>query len=305
MAQKKITDLQLISAVSDTLNIPGDDGIQTYRATALQFKEYILPDGSINIAKISSEIIDRLVPVGTILKMPFSQVPDGFLKGNGAAVSRVTYASLYAKLVTDQGFTPQTFTVTIATPGVVTKTGHGFLGGERLRLSTTGALPTGLNTVTDYFVWYIDANTFRLQEMSHVLAGTFINTSGTQSGTHSFTRSLWGLGDGSSTFNIPDLRGAFDRAWDDGRGLDPSRVIASFQMDAFQGHRHDWNGSIFSNHNDYTGTSTIRSGSGGNVAPTNKPQIGSPSYADGSNGTPRYGTETRPMSYALMPVIKY
>lgn len=41
MAQKKITDLQLISAVVDALNIPGDDTIQTYRFTAAQLKAYI------------------------------------------------------------------------------------------------------------------------------------------------------------------------------------------------------------------------------------------------------------------------
>lgn len=41
MAQKKITDLQLIDDVTDTLNIPGDDTLQTYRFTALQLITYI------------------------------------------------------------------------------------------------------------------------------------------------------------------------------------------------------------------------------------------------------------------------
>lgn len=41
MAQKKITDLQLISEVSDTLSIPGDNGIQTYRATGAQLATYM------------------------------------------------------------------------------------------------------------------------------------------------------------------------------------------------------------------------------------------------------------------------
>jgi hypothetical protein len=41
MANKKITDLQLISAVTDGLNFPGDDSIQSYRATALQLWNYI------------------------------------------------------------------------------------------------------------------------------------------------------------------------------------------------------------------------------------------------------------------------
>jgi hypothetical protein len=74
-----------------------------------------------------------------------------------------------------------TFTVTIASPGVVTLTGHGFLGGERVNLFTTGALPTGLAVNTLYFVKYIDGNTFNL---ATTLGGANINTSGTQSGTH-------------------------------------------------------------------------------------------------------------------------
>lgn len=43
MAQKKITDLQLISAITDGVNFPVDNGIQTYRATAAQFKTYVAP----------------------------------------------------------------------------------------------------------------------------------------------------------------------------------------------------------------------------------------------------------------------
>jgi hypothetical protein len=40
MAQKRITDLQLISALADTVDFPVDDGIQTYRATGAQMKKF-------------------------------------------------------------------------------------------------------------------------------------------------------------------------------------------------------------------------------------------------------------------------
>lgn len=39
----------------------------------------------------------------------------------------------------------------------------------------------------------------------------------------------YGAGDGSTTFNVPDLRGEFLRAWDDGRGVDTNRGFGSFQ----------------------------------------------------------------------------
>ncbi len=40
---------------------------------------------------------------------------------------------------------------------------------------------------------------------------------------------LWGAGDGSTTFNLPDYRGEFIRGWDNGRGVDPGRGLATPQ----------------------------------------------------------------------------
>lgn len=39
----------------------------------------------------------------------------------------------------------------------------------------------------------------------------------------------FGSGDGSTTFNVPDLRGEFVRGYDDGRGVDAGRVMGSGQ----------------------------------------------------------------------------
>lgn len=39
----------------------------------------------------------------------------------------------------------------------------------------------------------------------------------------------WGVGDGATTFNVPDFRGEFPRGWDNGRGVDSGRVLGSFQ----------------------------------------------------------------------------
>jgi hypothetical protein len=82
-------------------------------------------------------------------------------------------------------FTTSTVTITIATPGVVTWTAHGLKTGNRLQLTTTGALPTGLTASVTYWVVLIDANSFSLAtSLVNAAAATRITTSGTQSGTH-------------------------------------------------------------------------------------------------------------------------
>ena len=48
----------------------------------------------------------------------------------------------------------------------------------------------------------------------------------------------FGGGNGSTTFNVPDLRGAFIRGQDDGRGWDSGRGFASYQADDFASHDH-------------------------------------------------------------------
>lgn len=48
----------------------------------------------------------------------------------------------------------------------------------------------------------------------------------------------FGAGDGSTTFNLPDLRGEFVRGWDDGRGVDPGRGAGSAQAGQNASHNH-------------------------------------------------------------------
>lgn len=137
---------------------------------------------------------------GMITQYAGRTAPTGWLFCDGSAVSRTTYASLFAAIAPSG-----TFTVTIASPGVFTKTAHGFVAGDKIHLTTTGALPTGLATNTDYYVLStgLTANTFQVALSPE---GTAVNTSGSQSGTHTLYASAWGKGDGSTTFNLPDLR---------------------------------------------------------------------------------------------------
>ena len=53
-----------------------------------------------------------------------------------------------------------------------------------------------------------------------------------------------GAGDGSSTFNVPDLRGEFVRGWDDGRGIDSGRNFGTSQSDNNKQHNHSASSTI-------------------------------------------------------------
>ena len=48
----------------------------------------------------------------------------------------------------------------------------------------------------------------------------------------------FGTGNGSTTFNLPDLRGEFLRGWDDARGVDAGRAFGSWQDSDNKSHGH-------------------------------------------------------------------
>lgn len=48
----------------------------------------------------------------------------------------------------------------------------------------------------------------------------------------------YGVGDGFTTFNLPDGRGELIRGWDDGRGVDGGRALGSWQAGSIQSHTH-------------------------------------------------------------------
>jgi len=157
-------------------------------------------------------------PVGGIIQVASLTVPLGYLKANGAAVSRVSYASLFAAIGT-----------------------------------------------------------------------------------------VFGAGDGSTTFNIPDLRGEFVRGFDDGRGVDASRVLGSLQLDALQNITGQLNsayssGLVGNALGAFTvnGTGSVTYGNAGPIAGN----LGVGFSAANSPGA-RTSTETRPRNVALLHCIKY
>ena len=113
------------------------------------------------------------------------RVPAGALQFDVANENNVDAAVTFDG-VTTYGFEYytrdiKTVTLTIASPCVVTDAAHGFVNGDRVVLSTTGALPTGLSAGVRYYVVNATTNTYQLSLTS---GGAAINTSGTQTGTH-------------------------------------------------------------------------------------------------------------------------
>src|SRR3990167_10085028 len=92
-----------------------------------------------------------------------------------------------------------TFTVSVASPAIFTATAHNLVPGDIIILETTGALPTGLSVDTSGIEYVVLANkmtddAFTVASLAINASGvignsgvwTPLNTSGTQSGTHSF-----------------------------------------------------------------------------------------------------------------------
>ena len=125
----------------------------------------------------------------------------------------------------------------------------------------------------------------------------------------------FGVGNGSTTFNVPDLRGQFVRGWVDNGSVDSGRVFGSGQAHAYLNHLHTASGSTST---DGAHTHTWERG--------NAPGSGALAYYGNTNSgfsntssagghfhtisvavaTSTTGsTETRPVNVALLACIKF
>ena len=110
----------------------------------------------------------------------------------------------------------------------------------------------------------------------------------------------YGVGDGSTTFNLPDLRGKFPRGWDHGAGTDPDAAtrtdrgdgitgdnIGTKQADGFKAHTH-----TVPHKQDYI--------TGSRIASTDQVEEQGPTTTSSTGGN-----ETRPININVMYCIKY
>ena len=109
----------------------------------------------------------------------------------------------------------------------------------------------------------------------------------------------YGSGDGTTTFNIPDLRGAVPRGAGTSNGYtqNVTLTLGTKQNDAMQGHRHNF---IL-----YLGSAQFGAGgSHDNYTIENGTQVLDPT-TDGTNGTPRIANETRMKNQVVNFFIKF
>jgi microcystin-dependent protein len=101
---------------------------------------------------------------------------------------------------------------------------------------------------------------------------------------------MYYIGNGATTFNIPDYRGTFFRAWDHGRGVDSNRALGSYQGHQLEDHTH-----------------YVPSRSSGAGTQTGDGYLYGTSFGGGTSypNSGSHGSETRTRNDALLVIIKY
>lgn len=214
------------------------------------------------------------LPSGMVLYFANSTVPTGWLQCDGAAVSRTTYANLYAAIGTVYGSGDGSTTFNLPDT-------RGQFVRSWASASTTAASVTGSISGTTLTVSGVTSG---LLQVGDVLSGTGV-TANTR--IIAFGTGTGGLGnytvDTSQTVALTTITATVP---------DAGRAIGSGQTDLFKSHTHGTfitgPGSIA----DYTYSIAIMGASGGGTG-VSKP------YA-----TTEGGGETRPMNVAFMCCIK-
>lgn len=158
---------------------------EAVKAVSKEVRAYIyVPEDNLYLRDIDDLKWLKITSTGDVYKSVMKQL-DFEYYGEHDLQGKVVKAGIGVSLPerVDKGAT----TITIASPAVFTITAHGLNTGDRVRFTTTGDLPTGISEDTDYYVVRLSANTFGIAttyENAVAVTPVRVNTSGTQSGTH-------------------------------------------------------------------------------------------------------------------------
>lgn len=201
--------LKLINVGTQKIILVAEGGSTAANRFSLEADLCLWPNDSASIWYDSAssrwrlESKSRGEPPGKVSFTGSPNAPSGHLIANGLEALRATYPALYLELNPIDG----PVTITIGSPATITKASHGYRTGDSVFLTSTGTLPTGLSQNFRYWITVVTADTFRLSlSRALALSGANLNTSGSQSGIHTLYRSPHGIGDGSTTFNVPDMQ---------------------------------------------------------------------------------------------------
>ena len=192
-------------------------------------------------------------------------------------------------------------------------TNGGFLqtdGSGNLSFQIVAGVPTGAVfcvAVATIPTGYLECNGAAVSRTTYAALFSFIGTQ-------------YGAGNGSSTFNLPDLRGEFVRGFDNGRGVDSGRGIGSSQSGQNLSHDHDADASATSNVSDPGHRHNARgygndddggnqfTGSGNNSVRNNAIEDATTGISVATNVSIDVdndgGNEARPRNVAMMYIIK-
>lgn len=114
---------------------------------------------------------------------------------------------------------------------------------------------------------------------------------------------MYGMGDGTETFRVPDLRGEFIRGLDGGREVDEDRALGSAQGFCMENHNHSLPTSTAASGPDWAIPDNLWTLSQWNPLPSGNPPKEAVTYPSQTEGV--FGNETRPRNIALIAQIKY
>lgn len=147
---------------------------------------------------------------------------------------------------------------------------------------TTNTAPTG----------WVKANGAALSRTTYAALFTSIGTT-------------FGSGDGSTTFNVPDLRGEFIRSWDDGRGADSGRSFGSAQGHALQNITGAFGRIRVRLNQDFTASGAIQGTVGISSGDSNAGGASTIDFTFDASRVVNTAAETRPRNISLLACIKF